>query len=88
MRRLSFLGTALLAFLLLAPAAFAHDGGQGTIGEADDKIVTNAGFIVIALFPVIIITMSTIQWRLDKRKDQRLAAKRARSTGRDWQSGW
>jgi hypothetical protein len=88
MRRFSFLGTALVAFLLLAPAALAHDGGQGTIGEADDKIVTNAGFIVIALFPVIIVTLSALQGRLDKRKDQRLAAKRARSTGRDWQSGW
>src|SRR3954449_9002600 len=33
---------ALVLVAVLAPAALAHDGGQGTIGEANDKIVTNA----------------------------------------------
>ena len=50
--------TALLTlwlFALSAPVALAapgQDGGQGTYGAADDKVVTNAGFILIAGFPL------------------------------------
>jgi len=49
--------TALLTLWVLAmsaPVALAapgHDGGEGTFGPADDKVVTNAGFLVIAGFP-------------------------------------
>jgi cytochrome c biogenesis factor len=80
------LSLALVA--VLAPAAIAHDAGQGLIGEANDKIITNAGFIVIAMFPLIILIASTIQWRLDKRKATRMAAKRHRSSGAAWRGGW
>jgi hypothetical protein len=79
---------ALVLVAVLAPAALAHDGGQGTIGEANDKIVTNAGFIVIAAIPLIILIASTLQWRLDKRKHARMAAKQHRSTGSQWRGGW
>lgn len=79
---------AVLGLALVAPAALAHDGGQGLIGESNDRIITTAGFIVIALFPLIIAIASTIQWRLDKRKHARMAAKRARSTGAEWRGGW
>ena len=41
--------------LLLAPAALAHDQGQGWYGETDDKVVTNAGFILIGFFPLFIL---------------------------------
>ena len=44
--------STVVAFALLAPAALAHDGGQGTYGEVDDKVTTNAGFIVIGFFPL------------------------------------
>jgi hypothetical protein len=84
---LAFLSALALA-AVLAPTALAHDGGQGTIGEANDKIVTNAGFIVIALIPLIILTASLIQWRLDKRKQMRLASKAHRSSGAAWRGGW
>jgi hypothetical protein len=87
-RRLTFLATFALAFALLAPVAFAHDGGQGTYGEADDKIVTNAGFIVIAFFPLFILAMSLLQWRLEKRKDARKAATKHRAASADWHGGW
>ena len=43
--RTSLLTLALLA--LSAPAALAHDGGEGLWGETNDKVVTNAGFILI-----------------------------------------
>jgi hypothetical protein len=44
----------LTAFLLAltAPVALAHDGGEGLYGETNDKVVTNAGFIIIAAFPL------------------------------------
>ena len=88
------LRTALLTVFLLvltAPVALAsegHDGGEGWVGETNDKIVTNAGFILIAAFPLIILVASLVQWRLDRRKDQRLAAARARRLRTDMRGGW
>lgn len=87
-RLLAALPVALLALALLAPAALAHDGGQGLYGEADDVVITDAGFIVIAFVPLFIFAMSVLQWRLDKRKQARLAAKRSRATGAEWRGGW
>jgi len=77
--------------LLSAPVALAqetHDAGEGLIGETNDKIVTNAGFIVIAFFPLFILTMSLIQWRLDVRKERRKAAEKARAARADLRGGW
>ncbi len=90
MRRLVItVSTALLGlFVLFTPAALAHDGGQGLYGETDDKVVTNAGFIVIAFVPLFILAMSVLQWQLDKRKHRRMDAKRARATSSDWSGGW
>ena len=81
---------ALTALLVVAAPALAapHDGGEGWIGETNDKIVTNAGFILIAFFPLFIFVMSLIQWRLDKRKDARKAAAKARVTRPEWRGGW
>jgi hypothetical protein len=79
---------ALTTLALLAPFAFAGDEGQGWWGEANDKVVTNAGFILIAFFPVFITVMSVIQWKLDKRKDARKKAKKARSVRPEWSGGW
>jgi len=80
------LSTALIA--LGAPAAMAHDGGQGWWGETDDKVITNAGFILIAFFPTFILLMSLLQWRLEKRKDRRKAAEKARRARADTRGGW
>ena len=66
----------------------AHDGGEGLYGLTSDRIVTNAGFILIAFFPLFIFVMSLIQWRLDKRKDQRKAAAKARAVRPEWRGGW
>lgn len=87
MRRLvPLLAVSLLVALATAPAALAHDGGQGWLGEVDDKVVTNAGFILIAFFPLFVLTMSLIQWRLDKRKERRKAA--AKKLQSEWHAGW
>jgi len=77
---------------LMAPVALAseegHDGGEGLWGETNDKVITNAGFIIIAAIPTFVLIMSLIQWRLEKRKDRRLAAARARRARSDLRGGW
>ena len=85
--------STILFVLLLAPAAFAagpngNDGGEGWWGETNDKIVTNFGFALIAFFPLFIFLMSMLQWRLDKRKDRRKAAAKARAARVDLRGGW
>ena len=56
--------TALLTLWVLAlsaPVALAapgHDGGEGTWGATDDKVVTNAGFLIIAGFPILVALLS------------------------------
>jgi hypothetical protein len=82
------LATTTVLFALTAPAALAHDQGQGWYGETTDKVVTNAGFIVIAFFPLFVLFASLLQWRLDKRKDARKKAAKARAKSRRWQAGW
>jgi hypothetical protein len=86
MRRTLFLTLALVA--LNAQVALAHDGGQGLYGETDDKVVTLAGFILIAFFPVLIFVLSMVQGGLEKRKDRRKAAAKARSARADVRGGW
>jgi hypothetical protein len=87
-RTLTTLAATALTFALMAPVAMAIDSSQGTYGEADDKVVTNAGFILIAFFPLFILAMSLLQWRLDKRKQARKAAAKARAGSKVWTSGW
>jgi len=77
-----------LFFGLLAPAALAHDGGEGLWGETNDLVVTYAGFILIVGFPLLILILTLIQSRLEKRKDRRLAAAKARSQRADLRGGW
>jgi hypothetical protein len=89
MRRLLTLSAATaVSFALLAPLALATDSGQGAYGEADDKVVTNAGFILIGFFPLFILLMSLLQWRLDKRKYAKKAAAKARDGSKVWTTGW
>ena len=81
----------LTLFALTAPAALAaegHDGGEGLWGESDDKVITNAGFFLIAFFPTFVLVMSLIMWRLDVRKDRRKAAEKARKSRADSRGGW
>ncbi len=88
-RLLLALPAVLLTFALVAPMALATEfepSGSGLIGETDDKIVTNAGFILIAFFPLFIFFMSMLQWRLEKRKDARKAA--SKSVGAHPRGGW
>jgi hypothetical protein len=89
MRRVTrLLVLALAIALVLAPAAFGHDGGQGTYGETNDKVVTNAGFVLIAFFPLFVFAMSMLQMTLDRRKERRKAAHKALAREDRVRGGW
>jgi protein-S-isoprenylcysteine O-methyltransferase Ste14 len=78
-----------VVLLTFAPMAFARDdGGQGWFGETTDSNITNAMFVTIAFFPTVILILSLIQWRLEKRKHARLDAAKARERNADWRGGW
>lgn len=88
-RLLLSLPIALVALLVLTPSALAlTHGGQGLYGETDDKVITNAMFITIVFFPVIILIFSLLQGWLDHRKHARLAAAKRRAASVDWRGGW
>jgi hypothetical protein len=70
---------SVIALLVLAAPVFAHDNGEGLWGETDDRVVTNAGFILIIFFPLFVLLVSLLQWRLEKRKDLRKAAAKRRA---------
>lgn len=80
---------AFATFMVFAPDALAlTHGGQGLYGETDDKVITNAMFITIVFFPVIILIFSLLQGWLDHRKHARLAAAKRRAASVDWRGGW
>ncbi|HEY6145779.1 MAG TPA: hypothetical protein VIV13_05850 [Solirubrobacterales bacterium] len=56
--------------LVIAPAALA-DEGVGLAGPTTDKTVTFFCFGVIFFFAALVIVLSLIQNKLDKRKEQR-----------------
>ena len=83
--------TAILTLgilLVTAAPALAHDGGEGWYGVTNDKVVTNAGFILIGAFPLLIFLLSMLQHTLDKRKDRRKKAAKARGSAPEWSGGW
>jgi hypothetical protein len=86
--------TALLTLWLLAlsaPAALAaegHDGGQGTWGETDDKVVTQAGLLIIGGVPVLVAVLSILYTVTERRRLGRLAAAKARKARADQRGGW
>ena len=89
MKRLTAaLPVAALALLVLAPAALAHDGGEGWYGPADDKVVTNAGFLLIVFFPVFVFLASMLQGHLEKRKDRRKKIRKEFARDQQARGGW
>jgi putative copper export protein len=61
---------ALLSMLLAAPLALAENG-VGLAGPTTDKTVTFFCFGVIAFFAILVIVLSIVQGKLEKRKEQR-----------------
>jgi putative copper export protein len=61
---------ALLSMLLAAPVTLAENG-VGLAGPTTDKTVTFFCFGVIAFFAILVIVLSLVQGRLEKRKERR-----------------
>ena len=61
---------SLAALLAAAPAALAENGA-GLAGPVTDKTVTFFCFGVIAFFAILVIVLSLVQGRLEKRKEMR-----------------
>jgi len=74
--------------LSLAQLAVAYNDGRGFYGATNDKVVTNAGFILIVFFPLFVFVMSMIQGRLERRKQARKAAHQAHAGNAHWHGGW
>jgi peptidoglycan biosynthesis protein MviN/MurJ (putative lipid II flippase) len=76
---------AVTVLLVTAAPVLAHDNGEGWYGETNDRVVTNAGFVLIIFFPLFVFLVSLLQWQLEKRKDRRKAEakRRAQASG-----GW
>ena len=71
--RLLPLLTTLLVLVLAAPA-WAHDNGEGLLGETDDKVVTFFGLGVCVFFFLVVCLGSWLQGVLERRKEARKAA--------------
>ncbi len=69
-RTVSALLSIVALMLVAAPAAMA-DNGTGLAGPTTDKTVTFFCFGVIAFFVVLVVVMSLIQGKLEKRKERR-----------------
>ncbi len=63
----------LIFTLALAVPAFAHDNGEGLVGETNDKIITFFSLGLVVFFTVFVIVASWIQGALDRRKQERKA---------------
>ena len=75
--------------LATTSAAAAHAyAGEGWYGETSDRTITYAMYIAIVFFPTIIVILSLIQWRLDKRKHAKMDAAKRRAANADWRGGW
>jgi hypothetical protein len=73
-RRVTRIATAIfaaLAMLLLAAPAALADNGAGLAGPVTDKTITFFCFGVIAFFAILVIGLTLIQERLERRKDRR-----------------
>ena len=83
MTRLGIL-TIFTTLLLAAPALASeagHDGGEGWWGLTNDKIITNAGFLVIGGLPILVFLLSILQGILERRKEERKALEIRRRVG-------
>jgi preprotein translocase subunit SecG len=88
-RLLATFTSSVLLLLVLAPAALAENDGRGFYGATNDKVVTDAGFILIIFFPAFVFAMSMLQRRLEKRKEARKATHKALAgNAAQWRGGW
>lgn len=71
MKRTAAALVSLLATMLVAAPAAMAENGVGLAGPTTDKTVTFFCFGVIAFFAALVIVMSLIQGKLERRKERR-----------------
>jgi hypothetical protein len=67
--------------LLSELALLAADNGEGLVGETDDRIITFFSLGVVVFFTVLVVLLSALQARLDRRKNERKAAELRKRVG-------
>jgi uncharacterized membrane protein YphA (DoxX/SURF4 family) len=77
----AYLAAFCLFFAFAAASAFAGTDGQGLLGETNDKQVTFISFGVLLFFVAVITIGTMIQSTLDRRKQEKLAARSRQRTG-------
>jgi hypothetical protein len=73
--------TTLAITLATAAPAMASHAGEGWAGELNDKVITFFSLGVMIFFVVVIVVFSSIQGRLEKRKEEKKAAQALARTG-------
>ena len=74
--------------VVIASDLAENDHGEGWYGETNDLVVTQAGFILIAGFPLLVLLLSLAYHRLENRRLNRLSAAKARKARADQRGGW
>ena len=67
--------------LLAEITLIASDNGEGLVGETNDKIITFFSLGLVVFFTLLVIVLSVIQSRLERRKELRKAAELRRRVG-------
>jgi uncharacterized membrane protein YphA (DoxX/SURF4 family) len=77
----AYLAAFCLFFAIAAASAFAGSDGQGLIGETNDKQVTFISLGVLLFFVAVVTIGTIIQSALDRRKEEKMAARARQRTG-------
>jgi uncharacterized membrane protein YphA (DoxX/SURF4 family) len=77
----AYLAAFCLFFAIVASTAFAQTDGEGLMGETTDKSVTFFSLGVLLFFVFVVVVGTIIQSALDRRKDEKLAARARQRTG-------
>jgi hypothetical protein len=67
--------------LITTALLVAGDNGQGLYGETDDKVITFFCLGLVVFFTFLVIALSWVQGRLERRKEERKAAELRRRVG-------
>jgi hypothetical protein len=79
-RSLVAIATTLVLSLQAAPALAAKNG-EGLVGETNDKVITFFSLGLIVFFVLLVALASVAQGRLEKRKEERKAARARQRVG-------
>ena len=77
----AYLAAFCLFYAVAATTAFAQTDGEGLLGETNDKKVTFISRGVMLFFVFVIVVGTIIQSALERRKDEKLAARARQRTG-------